>query len=74
MTGTGGAATSTGPAMHRSSCRQPDKLVYSAHDYGPGVYEQQWFYGAEFPEQPARYLGVTLGLSAAERHGAGARG
>jgi endoglucanase len=22
---------------------KPDKLVYSAHDYGPGVYNQQWF-------------------------------
>ena len=22
---------------------EPDKLVYSAHDYGPGVYNQQWF-------------------------------
>jgi len=22
---------------------QPDKLVYSAHDYGPSVYPEQWF-------------------------------
>ena len=22
---------------------RPDKLVYSAHDYGPGVYKQSWF-------------------------------
>ena len=22
---------------------RPDKLVYSAHDYGPGVYQQSWF-------------------------------
>lgn len=28
---------------------RPDKLVYSAHDYGPGVYEQQWFRAADFP-------------------------
>jgi endoglucanase len=27
----------------------PDKLVYSAHDYGPGVYAQQWFSAPNFP-------------------------
>jgi endoglucanase len=27
----------------------PDKLVYSAHDYGPGVYAQPWFQAAGFP-------------------------
>jgi len=27
----------------------PDKLVYSAHDYGPGVYGQQWFSAPDFP-------------------------
>jgi endoglucanase len=29
---------------------QPDKLVYSAHDYGPGVYRQGWFDAPNFPE------------------------
>jgi endoglucanase len=29
---------------------KPDKLVYSAHDYGPGVYRQNWFDAANFPE------------------------
>jgi endoglucanase len=29
---------------------QPDKLVYSAHDYGPGVYRQNWFMEPNFPE------------------------
>lgn len=29
---------------------QPDKLVYSPHDYGPGVWElQSWFMDPEFP-------------------------
>jgi len=28
---------------------QPDKLVYSAHDYGPGVYRQNWFDAPNFP-------------------------
>ena len=26
-----------------------DKLVYSAHDYGPGVYPQPWFAAADYP-------------------------
>jgi endoglucanase len=28
---------------------EPDKLVYSAHDYGPNVYPQQWFQARSFP-------------------------
>jgi endoglucanase len=28
---------------------QQDKLVYSAHDYGPGVYMQNWFMDKNFP-------------------------
>jgi endoglucanase len=27
----------------------PGQLVYSAHDYGPGVYNQKWFQVLEFP-------------------------
>jgi endoglucanase len=27
----------------------PGKLVYSPHDYGPGVYQQAWFGAADFP-------------------------
>jgi endoglucanase len=27
----------------------PDKLVYSAHDYGPGVFNQKWFAAPDFP-------------------------
>ncbi|MHB1159876.1 MAG: glycoside hydrolase family 5 protein [Chloroflexota bacterium] len=29
--------------------RVPNKLVYSAHDYGPGVYMQGWFQDKSFP-------------------------
>ncbi len=32
-----------------------DKLVYSAHDYGPEIYEQAWF---SHPEYPANLTGV----------------
>jgi len=28
----------------------PDKLVYSAHDYGPEVFPQVWFQSAHFPQ------------------------
>jgi endoglucanase len=28
---------------------EPDKLVYSAHDYGPEIYEQSWFRAPDFP-------------------------
>ncbi|SDG26976.1 endoglucanase [Fontibacillus panacisegetis] len=27
----------------------PDRLVYSAHDYGPGVHHQSWFNASNFP-------------------------
>jgi endoglucanase len=28
---------------------RPDRLVYSPHDYGPGVYGQSWFQAPNFP-------------------------
>ncbi len=28
---------------------RPDRLVYSPHDYGPGVYDQPWFRTPDFP-------------------------
>lgn len=30
--------------------REPDKVVYSAHDYGPGVFNQNWFQAKDFPK------------------------
>jgi endoglucanase len=29
---------------------KPDKLVYSAHEYGPEVFAQPWFESADFPD------------------------
>lgn len=34
---------------HPVRLARPDKLVYSAHDYGPGVYPQPWFAAADYP-------------------------
>jgi endoglucanase len=32
---------------------EPDKLVYEAHDYGPGVTDQKWFDAPNFPSNLA---------------------
>jgi len=34
---------------HPVRLARPDKLVYSAHDYGPGVYPQSWFAAPDYP-------------------------
>ena len=33
---------------------KPDKLVYSAHDYGPEIYMQSWFQSPDFPHNLPR--------------------
>jgi endoglucanase len=33
---------------------KPDKLVYSAHDYGPEIYKQPWFQTPDFPRNLPR--------------------
>jgi endoglucanase len=33
---------------------EQDKLVYSAHDYGPEIYEQKWFRAPNFPHNLPR--------------------
>ena len=38
-----------GAGEHPVTLQQPGKVVYSAHDYGPGVYEQGWFSAPNFP-------------------------
>lgn len=38
-----------GAREHPIQLSRPDKLVYSAHDYGPGVYPQAWFQASDFP-------------------------
>lgn len=35
---------------HPVRLSHPDKLVYSAHDYGPGVWRQGWFDAPNFPD------------------------
>jgi endoglucanase len=32
-----------GVATHPVALKDPDQLVYSAHDYGPNLYDQPWF-------------------------------
>jgi endoglucanase len=40
-----------------------DKLVYSAHDYGPGVYPQPWFHAPDFPKNlPSVWTGHWAGV------------
>ncbi|HEX6471518.1 MAG TPA: glycoside hydrolase family 5 protein [Streptosporangiaceae bacterium] len=39
-----------GAQQHPVRLSKPDKLVYSAHDYGPGVFNQNWFQRADFPK------------------------
>lgn len=39
-----------GAAMYPVRLSEPDKLVYSAHDYGPDVSGQSWFQAPDFPQ------------------------
>ncbi|MFF2507798.1 glycoside hydrolase family 5 protein [Streptomyces sp. NPDC058067] len=38
-----------GAKDHPVKLKEADKVVYSAHDYGPGVYNQNWFMDKSFP-------------------------
>ncbi len=38
-----------GAKEHPVKLKEADKVVYSAHDYGPGVYNQNWFMDKTFP-------------------------
>jgi endoglucanase len=40
----------TGARKFPVQLTHPDKLVYSAHDYGPGVWGQSWFSAPNFPQ------------------------
>jgi endoglucanase len=47
---------------------QPGRLVYSAHDYGPGVFGQPWFSAPTFPDNlPAVWNTHWAYLAAEER-------
>lgn len=39
-----------GVKEHPVRLSDPSKLVYSAHDYGPGVWQQSWFSDKDFPK------------------------
>ncbi|UGY90949.1 glycoside hydrolase family 5 protein [Streptomyces gobiensis] len=39
-----------GAKQHPVKLKQPNKVVYSPHDYGPGVYNQNWFMDKNFPD------------------------
>ena len=43
-----------GAKAHPVRLSEPDKLVYSAHDYGPGVFQQSWFNAPDFPNNMPR--------------------
>ena len=45
----------------------PNRLVYSAHDYSPKVWQQSWFADPKFPANlPALWdrIGIPMGLPA----------
>jgi endoglucanase len=42
-----------GAAQYPVRLSEPDKLVYSTHDYGPEVYPQGWFSSPDFPKNLA---------------------
>ncbi|MBE1608056.1 cellulase family glycosylhydrolase [Actinopolymorpha pittospori] len=43
-----------GAKDHPVRLSEPNKLVYSAHDYGPGVSQQSWFGAPNFPDNMAK--------------------
>ena len=46
-------------------------VVYSAHDYGPNLFQQAWFNSAHHAGQPGRRVGQVLGLHLHPGHRAG---
>lgn len=45
---------------------QPDKLVYSPHEYGPEVHQQPWFFEAGFPDNLTKIWDDAFGFIAKE--------
>ncbi|MEV6588709.1 glycoside hydrolase family 5 protein [Streptomyces acidicola] len=39
-----------GVQKHPVKLNEPNKVVYSPHEYGPGVYNQNWFMAKDFPK------------------------
>ena len=46
----------------------PGRVVYSPHDYGPGVYPQPWFSAPEFPDNLPAIWSAHWGYLATEQH------
>ena len=45
----------------------PGHVVYSAHDYGPSLFQQTWFNSVDHPGQPGRGVERQLGLPVRRR-------
>ncbi|MCE3201017.1 cellulase family glycosylhydrolase [Paenibacillus sonchi] len=45
----------------------PDRVVYSPHDYGPGVASQPWFSAADFPDNLPKLWDDTWGYISKEQ-------
>lgn len=56
-----------GAKQYPVTLTQQDKLVYSVHDYGPGVWEQTWFKAPNFPRNLANVWNTHWGYLQAEK-------
>ena len=72
-TRTGGAATSRACAGTRCASSAANRLVYSPHEYGPGVFPQPWFGRPDTAKLLERALARRLGLHRRAGHRAAAR-
>lgn len=55
-----------GAGEHPVRLEVPNRLVYSSHVYGPGVYPQPWFDAADFPDNLAQIWDEHWGFLARE--------
>ena len=46
---------------------QPGKIAYSAHEYGPYVYPQGWFFARDFPRSLRRMMWNRWGFLIEEK-------
>ncbi|MFD2881577.1 cellulase family glycosylhydrolase [Paenibacillus rhizoplanae] len=58
----------TGVRNYPVTLTVPNQVVYSPHDYGPGVAEQPWFSDPAFSGESACYMGSDLGLYQQREH------
>ena len=59
----------TGVEKHPINLVIPEKLVYSAHEYGPEVFQQDWFLTPDFPDNMAAIWRDHFGFIIAENIG-----